>query len=68
MRAVNPAVIPRNHIVEAALDAAVARQDFAPFEELLDVLSRPHEDQPAYERYAVPPTPEERVRQTFCGT
>ena len=68
IRAANPAVIPRNHIVEAALGAAVGRQDFAPFEELLDVLSRPHEDRPGYERYALPPTQEERVRQTFCGT
>ena len=30
MRAVNPAFIPRNHLVEAALDAAVTRQDFGP--------------------------------------
>ena len=68
MQAVNPAFIPRNHIVEAALDAAVARQDFAPFEELLEVLSRPYEDSPRYERYALPPTSKERVQQTFCGT
>ena len=46
MRAVNPAFIPRNHLVEAALHAAVERQDFAPFEELLEVLSRPYEDRP----------------------
>jgi uncharacterized protein YdiU (UPF0061 family) len=50
MQAVNPAFIPRNHIVEAVLDAAVARQDFARFEELLEVLSRPYEDRPRYER------------------
>jgi serine/tyrosine/threonine adenylyltransferase len=68
MRAVNPAFIPRNHVVEAALDAAVTRQDFAPFEELLEVLSRPYEHRPGYDRYAAPPTPEEHVRQTFCGT
>jgi uncharacterized protein YdiU (UPF0061 family) len=68
MRAVNPAYIPRNHIVEAALDAAVTRQDFAPFEQLLEVLSRPFEERPGYERYAAPPAPEERVQQTFCGT
>ena len=37
MRAVNPAFIPRNHVVEAALDAAVTREDFGPFEELLEV-------------------------------
>jgi serine/tyrosine/threonine adenylyltransferase len=68
MRTVNPAFIPRNHMVESALDAAVAREDFAPFEELLEVLSRPYEDRLGYECYAVPPAPEERVRQTFCGT
>ena len=68
MQAVNPAFIPRNHLVEAALTAAVARQDFGPFEELLDVMSRPYKDRPGYERYAAPPLPEERVQQTFCGT
>jgi uncharacterized protein YdiU (UPF0061 family) len=68
MRAVNPAYIPRNHHVEEALDAAVTRQDFAPFEQLLEVLSCPFEERPGYERYATPPAPEERVQQTFCGT
>jgi serine/tyrosine/threonine adenylyltransferase len=68
MRAVNPAFIPRNHLVEGALNAAIARQDFAPFEELLEVLSRPYEGRPGYERYAAPPAPGERVQQTFCGT
>ena len=68
MRAVNPAYIPRNHLVEAALNAAVSREDFAPFEQLLEVLSRPFEERSGYERYAAPPAPEERVQQTFCGT
>ncbi len=68
MEAVNPAYIPRNHLVEAALDAAVSRQDFAPFGQLLEVLSRPFEERLGYERYAAPPAPEERVQQTFCGT
>ncbi len=69
MREANPAFIPRNHLVEAALDAAVQRQDFGPFEELLEVLSRPYEDRPGFEqRYAAPPGPEQRVSQTFCGT
>ena len=52
MRAVNPAFIPRNHRVEAVIEAAVNRDDFAPFEELLTVLSRPYEDQPALSAYA----------------
>jgi uncharacterized protein YdiU (UPF0061 family) len=68
MRAVNPAFIPRNHRVEAIIEAAVNRNDYAPFEELLTVLSRPFEDQPAFASYAEPPKPDERVLQTFCGT
>jgi uncharacterized protein YdiU (UPF0061 family) len=68
MRRVNPAFIPRNHLVEAALEAASRRQDFQPFEELLDVVSRPYEERPGLERYAMAARPEECVRQTFCGT
>ncbi len=67
MRMVNPAFIARNHMVAAAL-AAVERQDFEPFEELLDVVSRPYEDRPHLERYATPARPEECVSETFCGT
>ncbi len=68
MRRASPAFIPRNHVVEAALAAAIERQDFQPFEELLDVVSRPYEDRPGLERYATPARPEECVLQTFCGT
>jgi uncharacterized protein YdiU (UPF0061 family) len=68
MRAVNPAFIPRNHMVEAALDAAVWRQDYKPFEELMEVLAAPYEDRPGFERYAAPARPEEAVSRTFCGT
>jgi uncharacterized protein YdiU (UPF0061 family) len=68
MRAVNPAFIPRNHLVEAALEAAVWRQDYQPFEELLDVVSHPYEDRPGLERYAAPARPEQVVSRTFCGT
>jgi uncharacterized protein YdiU (UPF0061 family) len=68
MRTVNPAFIPRNHRVEAVIEAAVNRDDFAPFEELLTVLSKPYEDQPAFAGYAEAPEPHQRVLQTFCGT
>ena len=68
MRAVNPAYIPRNHRVEAALSAAMEREDFGPFEELLQVLDKPFEDRPQFAAYAEPPLPAERVCQTFCGT
>jgi uncharacterized protein YdiU (UPF0061 family) len=68
MRAVNPAFIPRNHRVEAVIEAAVNRDDYAPFEELLAVLSKPYQDQPEFSGYADPPEPHQRVLQTFCGT
>jgi uncharacterized protein YdiU (UPF0061 family) len=68
MRAVNPAFIPRNHRIEAVIAAAVGRDDFAPFEELLTVLSMPYKDQPAFAAYAEPPEAHQRVLQTFCGT
>jgi uncharacterized protein YdiU (UPF0061 family) len=68
MRQVNPAFIPRNHRVAEVIDAAVERQDFEPFERLLDVVSRPYEDRPEIERFTIPARPEECVTQTFCGT
>jgi uncharacterized protein YdiU (UPF0061 family) len=68
MRRVNPVFIPRNHLVEAALEAATWRQDFQLFEELLDAVTRPYEERLGLEHYATPARPEERVLQTFCGT
>ena len=68
MRKANPVFIPRNHLVAAALDAAVERQDFRPFDELLAVVTDPYDDRPDLDRYATPALPEECVRQTFCGT
>ena len=67
MRAANPAFIPRNHQVEAMIQAALTG-DFAPFHRLLAVLSRPFDDQPDAADLARPPAPGEEVRQTFCGT
>jgi uncharacterized protein YdiU (UPF0061 family) len=68
MRKTNPTFIPRNHIVEAALDAAIERQDLQPFEELLNVVSRPYDDRPEMDRYVTPARPDQCVLQTFCGT
>jgi uncharacterized protein YdiU (UPF0061 family) len=68
MRMVNPAFIPRNHRVEAVIQAALNNDDYAPFEELLAVLAKPFEDQPEFIGYADPPQPDQRVTQTFCGT
>ena len=67
MRAVNPAFIPRNHLVEEAINAALDG-DLIPFDDLLTVLLTPYEDQPAFARYTDPPRPAQVVHQTFCGT
>jgi uncharacterized protein YdiU (UPF0061 family) len=68
MRRVNPAFIPRNHLVEAVINAATEQQNFQPFEDLLDVVTHPYDDRPGFEPYAIPARPEERVEHTFCGT
>ena len=68
MRRVNPAFIPRNHRVEAALNAASNAGDLEPFQRLLDVIQRPYDDQPDAADYEQPPQPAERVLKTFCGT
>ncbi len=68
MRAANPTFIPRNHLVEEAIVAAVNDGDFSPFETLLPVISAPYEDRPAFRRYADSSRPDQIVRETFCGT
>ncbi len=68
MRAVNPAFIPRNHRVEAALDAASSRNDMGPFNALLALVQQPFDDHPGFEAWMLPPGDHERVLATFCGT
>jgi len=68
LRAVNPALIPRNHRVAEAITAAEGG-DFAPFHRLVEALARPF-DAPAPEDEALTAAPaaHEVVRATFCGT
>ncbi len=68
MRTANPAVIPRNHLVEDALEEAVQHNRMEPFDSLLTVLRNPWEcrDEPA--RWQAPPPDGEGGYQTFCGT
>jgi uncharacterized protein YdiU (UPF0061 family) len=64
----NPAFIARNHLVEAAIDAAVNNDDFEPFNRLVDLLGKTCEYEPGLADYARPPQPDEVVSKTFCGT
>ncbi len=68
MRRRNPAVIPRNHLVEAALTAATTQQDFADMEKLLEVLAKPYDHDNDSAAFQTPPGPEACSYQTFCGT
>ncbi|MFT5052947.1 MAG: hypothetical protein ACI8QZ_004385 [Chlamydiales bacterium] len=68
MQRANPAFIPRNHKVEEALEAAVERSDLGPFQELLEVIRRPFDEQPGREAYSVPAALDAEPYQTFCGT
>ena len=67
MNRVNPAYIPRNHLVEAALSAATGG-DLGPFTELLQVVGAPYDERPGLERYAAPTPAGSGSYRTFCGT
>jgi len=68
MLAANPAVIPRNHLVEAAIRAAEDREDFSVFHALVEEVTDPFTSRPSDSPYVQPPAPHEVVQQTFCGT
>ena len=67
MDRVNPVYIPRNHLVEDALTAATAG-DMAPFEQLLEAVTRPFTERPGLDAYATPGPTGGAPYQTFCGT
>jgi uncharacterized protein YdiU (UPF0061 family) len=68
MRNNNPAIIPRNHRVEEALEAAVKKGDYSVMERLLKVLSDPYAHSPEQSDYSTPPEPSTCPYRTFCGT
>jgi serine/tyrosine/threonine adenylyltransferase len=68
MRNSNPALIPRNHRVEEALEAAVKHGDYSVMEKLLHVLSSPYAHSPEQMEYCKIPAPTSRPYRTFCGT
>lgn len=68
MRTHNPAYIPRNHLVEQALQAA-AQGDLLPFNELLTVIRQPNSFKSGFKKYQEGAEPQfEEAYQTFCGT
>lgn len=65
-RDANPAIIPRNHVIEQVIDAAV-RGDMAPFHDLNLALQTPYEF-PSRRAFFDAPKSDEIVQATFCGT
>lgn len=68
MRRSNPAVIPRNHRVEQALEAAVNQSDYSVMDRLLTALADPFAYSPEQDEFAAPPPPSTQPYRTFCGT
>jgi uncharacterized protein YdiU (UPF0061 family) len=68
MKAANPAAVPRNHLVEAALAAAAEHGDLGPFRALHEALARPFDDLPPGSPHREPPPRPDAPYVTFCGT
>lgn len=68
MKSVNPSIIPRNHRVEEAIEAAVKDNDYSLMMKLLKVLSNPFEYSKDQEEYITLPKPTNIPYRTFCGT
>jgi uncharacterized protein YdiU (UPF0061 family) len=67
MKVMTPAYIPRNHRIEEVIEAA-QQDNFSPFDELHKALRNPYNEQEGFGKLQQPPTPEEIVCNTFCGT
>ena len=65
MKKNNPTVVPRNHKVEEALEAA-NNNDLSLIKKLLSILNKPYDNQNDIENYQSPSNNNEY--QTFCGT
>ena len=68
MKKNNPLIIPRNHKVEEALEAASINGDLMPMLDLHEVLKNPYNNQLEIAAYQTVPEPNEQVYKTFCGT
>ena len=68
MNKTNPKVIPRNHLLEEALNDAIDYSNFDKFFKMLKIIQSPYDQSFNDKRYIYPPSQNEIVHQTFCGT
>ena len=68
LKKTNPSIIPRNHIVENVINAAVDKNNYKPLDELVFLLEKPFNDYVHKENYISAPKENEDIKNTFCGT
>jgi len=68
MKKSNPSIIPRNHQVDKAIEAAVKKADYTVLKNLLEALSNTYKYMKDYEKYMTPPEPSPFPYKTYCGT
>jgi uncharacterized protein YdiU (UPF0061 family) len=68
MRRANPFIIPRNHLIERVIRSAEDLGDFTPFHQLHAALQTPFSEDEVTIPFSAAPTPDQRIRNTFCGT
>lgn len=68
MNQTNPAIIPRNHLVEAALARATLSADYSGCTDLLAALKDPFTESLTFAHFKNPAPPGSEPYQTFCGT
>ena len=68
MKKINPLYIPRNHLVEYALDEALSGDNYEPFNTLLNYVTNPFDEVPNSKKYTMPAPITNKPYKTFCGT
>jgi serine/tyrosine/threonine adenylyltransferase len=68
MKGNNPIFIPRNHLVEKALNDACQGNDYVLFNQLLKLVSNPYQSHKEFTEYQNPPNNGDGLYKTYCGT
>jgi uncharacterized protein YdiU (UPF0061 family) len=68
MKKINPLYIPRNHLVENALDEALSKENYKSFHNLLGFITNPYDEISNSDEYTLPAPITDKPYKTFCGT
>jgi serine/tyrosine/threonine adenylyltransferase len=67
MNQINPKYVLRNHLAQYAIERAQSK-DFSEVNKLLQILSKPFEEQPENASYALPPPPNQHAVEVSCSS